>query len=90
MSDSKEPRSSWFQRRSSKSSHASSHVSDASGNDDSDQHEEDQEEVSAAATRMSEKKIRLDLSSYARVDVTRRGIGSKKRYTFEYWGHDYE
>jgi hypothetical protein len=93
MSDSRGSRSSvsfWFRRRSSRSSHASEACEDASGNDGNDQDEKDQEQVGAAATRLSEKKIRLEFSTYARVDVTRRGIRSKKRYTFEYWGHDYE
>jgi len=33
--------------------------------------------------------IKLEFSNYAHVDVKRRGGTSGKRYSFEYWGHDY-
>jgi hypothetical protein len=33
--------------------------------------------------------IKLEFSNYARVDVSRRGGRSNKRYEFEWWGHSY-
>ena len=33
--------------------------------------------------------IKLEFSNYAHVDVKRRGAKTGKRYSFEYWGHDY-
>ncbi|KAF2763215.1 hypothetical protein EJ05DRAFT_472126 [Pseudovirgaria hyperparasitica] len=33
--------------------------------------------------------IKLEFSNYAHVNVKRRGAGSNKRYTFEYWGIKY-
>jgi len=33
--------------------------------------------------------INLEFSSYAHVDLHRRGAGSSKRYEFEYWGVNY-
>ncbi|KAF2746388.1 hypothetical protein M011DRAFT_94558 [Sporormia fimetaria CBS 119925] len=33
--------------------------------------------------------IKLEFSNYAHLDVKRRGAKSSKRYSFEYWGHDY-
>jgi hypothetical protein len=33
--------------------------------------------------------LKLEFSNYARVDLTRRGTKGKKRYEFEWWGHNY-
>ena len=33
--------------------------------------------------------LKLEFSNYAHIDVKRRGANAGKRYTFEYWGHDY-
>lgn len=33
--------------------------------------------------------IKLEYSNYQHMDVKRRGAKSSKRYTFEFWGHDY-
>ncbi|WYZ45177.1 hypothetical protein EsH8_VIII_000493 [Colletotrichum jinshuiense] len=34
--------------------------------------------------------MKLEFSNYARVDVSRRGSASSKRYEFEWWGHKYQ
>jgi hypothetical protein len=65
--------SSWFRRRGSRSSHASSasvnDVSDCDGDDNA---------VNAAAVRVSGNKIALEFSNYAYVDVIWRGTRGKK------------
>ncbi|CAI6337438.1 unnamed protein product [Periconia digitata] len=33
--------------------------------------------------------VKLEYSNYAHIDVKRRGAKGSKRYSFEYWGHDY-
>lgn len=33
--------------------------------------------------------LKLEFSNYAHIDVKRRGANSGKRYSFEYWGHNY-
>jgi hypothetical protein len=33
--------------------------------------------------------LKLEFSNYAHLDVKRRGTSASKRYSFEYWGHDY-
>lgn len=33
--------------------------------------------------------LKLEFSNYAQIDVKRRGAKGNKRYSFEYWGHNY-
>jgi hypothetical protein len=33
--------------------------------------------------------VKLEFSNYAHIDVKRRGAKARKRYEFEYWGHNY-
>lgn len=78
--------SSWFKRRSSRSSQVSGRGAE-SGDESGVEGTADVQSVSA--TRASSDVIKLEFSNYAHVSLVKRGRRSRKRYTFKWWGQEY-